>query len=359
MALTAITFLLPPIIIGILYANSFYYNRRLTEYSSYALWTTVLHHLISKVDTWGVLAIAPQAEVYISPLDEDFVDDPDMSFKTRPDKEAKGVRIDLALLLHRPHTKSKSTVLRSIGLKSVADLFRYICGHVFHPPLYDALSIQSTFIALFVELKRPVSRHASIGIWLKRVRDTLTLARLQAEQQFDCAVSSKRYDAQKEAWLIAGTLDIFCVRLVHSDDELRHRYIPGRYVALQDRSDQMEDDWRQEDDRAIKDKRAALRAAAKDQSRPDAPSEEELRTFAPPFSDMDIQDYLNTRSAKERNDFGFQLSAPALAMRKTDLKSWSKPMRLGSPVANAYLACIREDLNAQVTGVTRNWGKAP
>ncbi|KAL1659550.1 hypothetical protein GGF50DRAFT_119768 [Schizophyllum commune] len=336
MALTAITFLLPPIIIGILYANSFYYNRRLTEYSSYALWTTVLHHLISKVDTWGVLAIAPQAEVYISPLDEDFVDDPDMSFKTRPDKEAKGVRIDLALLLHRPHTKSKSTVLRSIGLKSVADLFRYICGHVFHPPLYDALSIQSTFIALFVELKRPVSRHASIGIWLERVRDTLTMARLQAEQQFDCAVSSKRYDAQKEAWLIAGTLDIFC-----------------------DRSDQMEDDWRQEDDNAIRTERAALRAAAKDQSRSDAPSVEDLRSFAPPFSDMDIQDYLNTRSAKERNDFGFQLSVPALAMRKTDLKSWSKPMRLGSPVANAYMACIREDLNAQVTSVTRNWGKAP
>ncbi|KAI5833892.1 hypothetical protein K523DRAFT_412903 [Schizophyllum commune Tattone D] len=357
MAIYLMAFLIPPIIIGYHYANSFFFNRRLTEYSSYALWTTVLRHLTHNIDKgWGVVAIAPQAEVYVSKLDEDFVDDPNMSVATRPDKEAKGVRIDLAILLHRPCRRDNSPSLAAFVTLRTASILRQLCA-AFDHSLYDALSIHYTFIPLFVELKRPLSRHIPISVWLPRIVVTLQEACDQVLQQFNCTMASERYLDQKEAWLIAGTLDVFCVRWIKRAHA--QAYDQVNYQTRNNEFEDMLEEWAHQDaiDRA---QRAALRGASRDQPRPNRLSLAEFDTLAPPFSDDDIADYLSYLPDEERGRLSFQTTLPAHSLndlRKTDLTRWSKPMRLGSLIADQYLSFIRNDIQAQANRVIQNWGE--
>ncbi|EPQ51706.1 hypothetical protein GLOTRDRAFT_132526 [Gloeophyllum trabeum ATCC 11539] len=170
---------------------------------------------------------------------------------------------------------------------------------------------------------------------------------------------SKHYLDQREAWLIAGTLDVFCVQWI--DRESAQAYDHMAYREKEDRTEELWDEWRRQDviDR---ESRAALRGAARDKPRHDRLPLSTFDTLAPPFSDQDISDYLSHQPAEKRRLMSFQDSLPVLSiedLKKTDLKKWSKPMRLGSPVANQYLSYIRDDIKVQADKIIRNWGPAP
>ncbi|KAL1678353.1 hypothetical protein EV122DRAFT_252011 [Schizophyllum commune] len=371
MPIRTIRFRVPSIITGVLFANSFYYNTRLTEYSSYALWTSVLHRLTDGIDPWGVVAIGPQLEVFVSPRDSASDNDPDTSTRTVPDREARGVRIDLSVLLHQPHRRPQKEALGLADLvqQTMGAIFRRICTRPhFDASLYNALSIENSFIMLFVELKRPISRHIPIDRWLERVSIILEIAKKQAEEQFNCAKQSPRYNSQGEAWLIAGTSDVFCVRWVESEDATvfdediyeENQTALENWESLFELTEDTPKEYLKEKQASDRANRAAMWRAQRVWESPDRMTEAELLELMPPFSDKDISDFLSYKDAKYRKDHRFQ-EMPVLAVddldKRRDMHTWSDPMRLGSPVADAYLSFIRNDMKTQARQVTRTWGE--
>ncbi|KAI4520349.1 hypothetical protein K525DRAFT_270876 [Schizophyllum commune Loenen D] len=345
--------LTPAIVLGYLFALSTRYNRRLTEYSSYLLWTTILLDLteFGKEGLDAHLAVAPQPELFASSSDAE-PSDPSKSEATRPEGGAKTVHPDLAILSHGITINWNASQLASAALVSLKTVWHRICSPnevTYDPTLLKTIRMESSYV-LFVELKRPVSRHIPIHRWLRHLIQTLNKAKVQVEEQFDVAMQSDRYIGKHGVWLIAGSADAFCLRWARCErvdkEYLDHAPTRGAFAAACDaraassppaQKKKVILTAEQRDARAV---RAASRRAMATQP---TNTLAHLRSLTPPFSDQEIADYFTHVPGDEEMSFA---PVPPEGLNKERISAWTKPIRIGSLAAARYLDIVRQDIRA-------------
>jgi len=127
----------------VLWLASLTYNSRRLETIGYALSVLFLQQLIAGPE--DVFLICPQFPVYISPRDAE--PDPDV---TLPDSRAKGVHVDVTLLLVRG-SQAKGNLKLSEAFRRAYNLRNH--------GLHHFLDITILEVPLLEEKKRPPTRH--------------------------------------------------------------------------------------------------------------------------------------------------------------------------------------------------------
>ncbi|KAL1730191.1 hypothetical protein EV714DRAFT_236957 [Schizophyllum commune] len=228
------------------------------------------------------------------------------------------------------------------SLKAVWDRITSSGDVGFDPKLLKTIRMVSSYV-VFVELKRPVSRHIPIPRWIRQLQKVLNKAQSQAEDQFNIAMHSERYVGKHGVWLIAGSADAFCLRWARyqprvDDDTITSPTQPSHHERKQKAK---EKDILTREERNARSIRAARRraGAAQPQSTIDR-----LLSLTPPFSDQDIADYFALVPA-DREVLSFA-PVPPQDLKKEQMSEWTSPIRIGSLAAAKYLAIVRADIRA-------------
>lgn len=295
------------------------------------------------------LAYYPQCEVYNSDLDmrnslAGAADNPDVSLTTQADSSARGVKIDLAVVLHHPyvHVDSPNLPLDGKTSTTINELFEYICdpdnpgGGVFDPTKYSVLRIAQTDLVLYIEIKPPVSRRGDLPTYLRNVHRGVRDATEDADQQFSCAMLSWRYSHCESAWLLGGAGDVFSLRraIRHGARVFSHRLYVER-------------------------RRGEMIRRAIDNLSQDGPDEgildvDSILSSKPPFSDAEIHAFIDENP--DHKMYAFERLTSAAGMAKNLYSgNWTKPMRIGSPVANFYMQLVRDDILKRARKEVSRW----
>ncbi|KAL1730189.1 hypothetical protein EV714DRAFT_272965 [Schizophyllum commune] len=346
------TFVLPGLIFCILYALSTFYNRRRTEFSTYPTYVTLARALTHDPDgRWNVpIALYPQAEIYYSRKDRGaHIDDPNASNLTQADGSARGVRVDLLIVLHHPGVRkgtSHPLLPKDTTTTTINKLLAFICDPTkpridsFDPTKYNVLQLAYTDILAFIELKPPVPRHCDISDYVAFVSLEQDWAQRQAEYQFLCAMRSWRYRHSPSAWLIAGSGDLITVRYI-TRALLDEKFTERDYVFF------MQEQTRE--------RMRAMLLLGYAQSDSDDEGSRDPLDAAPPFTDAEIRRY--TENDPEGSPYAFQPLLLPEQMEELMKRTWTKPMRLGSEVANMCLAIVRKDISRRALKEVDSWDK--
>ena len=193
----------PCLLLALAFVHSSRFNTRRTENSGYGLWSIVFLGLIR--DHLDLFIPCPQFGLYLSPKEKEFYDslgDEDntgnISLDTIPDNKARGVYVDLSILLPRAvYSDGPSTVWQNL------QSFLSRVSHI--STTHREVRIESLDVSLLLELKRPPSRHlGSVLSLLRQVIKSLRNGQQQAMQQAHCLFSSPKYAKQKSVMLIAA-----------------------------------------------------------------------------------------------------------------------------------------------------------
>ncbi|KAI0760937.1 hypothetical protein BD413DRAFT_251180 [Trametes elegans] len=340
--------LTPAIVLGYLYALSTRYNRRLTEYSSYSFWTTILFDL-AETGTEGPgmhLAVSPQAEVFESSTDNE-PSDSSKSELTRPEGNARTAYVDLAIISHGLTINWSAGHLANVAMASLKAVWDRITSPrevAYDPKLLKTIRMVSSYV-VFVELKRPVSRHIPIPRWIRQLKKVLNKAQYQAEDQFDIAMHSDRYVGKQGVWLIAGSADAFCLRWARYRPRIDVGLVPSptqgtARASRPDRQQKKQIILTREESNARSIRAARRRAGA---AQPKS-TINRLLSLTPPFSDQDIADYFALVPA-EQEMLSFA-PVPPQDLKKEQISDWTSPIRVGSLAAARYLDIVRTDIRA-------------
>ncbi|KAF9497002.1 hypothetical protein BDN71DRAFT_658434 [Pleurotus eryngii] len=196
------------------------FNARRLEDSSYALWSALLLQLCdTKLD---VFIICPQYALYVSPKAKFRPDDSFSSTLTAADNQAKGVVVDNCLII--PEIR--------LTRPSVGSLTEYLASFFTTRPSFLEIDVRTTnaTVPIIVEQKRPPSRHPlSIYTYYRQIQNLLEKARSQAWDQGACLFSMPKFARQNRVMLIgaSGAWWRFC--LVSRPDTKRMVFDIDRY----------------------------------------------------------------------------------------------------------------------------------
>ena len=177
-------------ILSLAVIKSMLYNSRRLETIGYALSIAFLQQLIR--DNGDVLLICSQFPLYVSPKDNE--PSPD---RTLPDREARGVYVDHALLLPCPQTNGGGSKLVEIFTRAYK---------MNDPNLHHTLYISSLQVPLLEEKKRAPTRHPrdlEDHVW--SILNALNDAQSQVTTQAKILFSSPRFATQDLVILIASS----------------------------------------------------------------------------------------------------------------------------------------------------------
>jgi hypothetical protein len=143
-----------------------------------------------------LIHISKRERVLCSLGDEDNAGN--ISLDTIPDNKARGVYVDLSILLPR--------AVYSDGSSTVWNLQSFLSRVSHISKMHREVRIESLDVSLLLELKRPPPRHlGSVLSLLRQVIKSLRNGQHQAMQQAHCLFSSPKYAKQKSVMLIAAT----------------------------------------------------------------------------------------------------------------------------------------------------------
>jgi len=170
--------------------RSLTYNSRRLETIGYALSVLFLQQLIAGAE--DVFLICPQFPVYISPRDAE--PDPDV---TLPDSRAKGVYVDVTLLLVRG-SQTKGNLKLSEAFRRAYNLRNH--------DLHHFLDITVLEVPLLEEKKRAPTRHPrDLEAHVNSIWNALAAAQSQVVTQAKILFSSPRFAAQDLVVLVASS----------------------------------------------------------------------------------------------------------------------------------------------------------
>ncbi|KAI4520351.1 hypothetical protein K525DRAFT_270878 [Schizophyllum commune Loenen D] len=339
------TLVLPALIFCILYALSTFYNRRRTEFSTYPTYVTLARVLTrDPAGIWDApIALYPQAEIYYSRKDRYAnVNDPNASNCTQPDGSARGVRVDLTIMLHHPGVRKDTAhplLPKDRTTATINDLFTFICDPTtprsdsFDATKYNVLQVAYSDVLAFIELKPPIPRHCDLADWVRYVALEQDHAQRQAEFQFKCAMRSWRYRHSPSAWLIAGSGDVISLRYVTSAS-MKDKFNYGQYTRFMDEQ--------------------LLRRASFTAGESAVTGDGETsRTTFPPFTDAEIYRY--TESDPDAYPYLWQRLHSQEEMEALMKRGWTAPMRIGSQVAKVCLEIVRKDIARRAMEEVNSW----
>ncbi|KAI0767979.1 hypothetical protein BD413DRAFT_565814 [Trametes elegans] len=344
------TLVLPGLVFCILYALSTFYNRCRTESSTYSTYVTLARALThDPAGKWDVpVALYPQAEIYYSRKERGaHLDDPNISNLTQADGAARGVGVDLLIVLHHPGVRkgtSHPLLPKDKTTATINELLAFICDPTkpridsFDPTKYNVLQLAYTDILAFIELKPHVPRHCDISDYVAFVALEQDWAQRQAVYQFLCAMRSWRYRHSPSAWLIAGSGDLITVRYV-TNESLNEKFTQGDYIYF------MQEQTRARAERML--------SRGDTQSDSDDEGSRDPLDAVPPFTDAEIRRY--TEHDPEGSPYVFQPLLPPEQMEELVKRTWTQPMRLGSQVADICLAIVRKDISRRALKEVDSW----
>jgi hypothetical protein len=186
-----------------LYSN---FNLRLTEDCSYSLWNLIVISICG--EHLGRLQPTPQLRVWATEIALGReANDPNSSSSTNHLRAEDIVEVipDFVIIFQKigslpPDHTSVESFLQSIRFGQF--------------PCWTSFRLTKTYMPLIVELKRPITRHASTikqyGFGLMRY---MKLAQEQAELQSDCLALSQMYELLPSVILIAASGDYWSARI--------------------------------------------------------------------------------------------------------------------------------------------------
>ncbi|KAJ7764564.1 hypothetical protein DFH07DRAFT_811647 [Mycena maculata] len=356
--------------------------RRLEHYN-YTYWTAEAAAFLVRGHLKHCL-VAPQLPIYVSPK-ESVSADADTSRQTAADGDAKGVCVDIAILL--PITEPRfpedlGELGPRVAGKSLAYFFNKILPHLMpgiSPRCVRVIGLEAPVLG---ELKKLPPRHAMrIGSFRFSLIRLLNEATLQAEAQATCLFCSSRFGTQDEVLLLAGAGDCYQIRRVSREwswtklpqnkkftsDTLDELYEAANEEGVCVEETEEDDDWTEgkegemyDDPRKAKDiqkelreqrvkeqieqrkKRAEERARKRDaqyQQLQDALGE-------PPSTDRTVRLFSDAAlNAVHRQATGadlFEFRAPETYFGKSRDTDWSGVLQLGSDLSNAYMEKIQD-----------------
>ncbi|KAJ7257527.1 hypothetical protein B0H12DRAFT_1111068 [Mycena haematopus] len=187
--------------------------------------------------------------------------DPDTSRRTAADGDAKGVCVDIAILL--PITEPRFPEdLGELGPRVAGKTLAYFFNEIL-PALIPRISPRCVRVIGFEtpvlgELKKLPPRHAMrIGSFHSSLIRLLNEAALQAEAQATCLFCSSRFGTQDEVLLLAGAGDYYQIRRVSREwswtklpenEKFTSDTLNGLYEAANEEGayveeDEENDDW--------------------------------------------------------------------------------------------------------------------
>ncbi|KAF8189261.1 hypothetical protein K438DRAFT_1833212 [Mycena galopus ATCC 62051] len=361
--------------------------RRLEHYN-YTYWTAEAAAFLVRGHLRHCL-VAPQLPIYVSPK-ESMSSDADTSRQTAADSDAKGVYVDIAILL--PITEPRfpedlGELGPRVAGKSLAYFFNEILPHLIPGISPRCIRVIGFEAPVLGELKKLPPRHAMrIGPFHSSLTRLLNEATLQAEAQATCLFCSSRFGTQDEVLLLAGAGDRYQIRRVSrqwswtklpenqkfTSDTLERLYEAANEEGVYAEEDEEDDDWTEgkegemyDDPRKAKDiqkelrerrvkeqieqrrKRAEERARKRDaQYRRLQDALGEL-----PSTDRTVRLFSDAAlNAVNREETGgedlFEWRAPETYFGTSRDTDWSGVLQLGSDLSNAYMEKIQDFIRA-------------
>ncbi|KAH8102992.1 hypothetical protein BXZ70DRAFT_1006169 [Cristinia sonorae] len=198
-------------------AYSHIYNERRMElplYGAYGLFSSLLcpatqSQINSQTKVTETTLAFPQWPLYRR-SNEDVLKPDDASIRTSPDKYAKGVLVDFALLCVetklKPEFKNPYNALNMISKSSTSRTRKIDYGKfLFETPPYVTTRVINVTVPLLLEVKRSPSRNPkSVGVWALQLEKLLQAAQAQVMQQATCLFSSVKYWKQSRVLIVAA-----------------------------------------------------------------------------------------------------------------------------------------------------------
>ncbi|KAJ2934045.1 hypothetical protein H1R20_g3056, partial [Candolleomyces eurysporus] len=340
----------------------------------------------------------PQWRIYTSRItqaSED--DDAETSIQTVPDRTARGVITDFAVLMPILAT-------RDPGFQSISALVELIENELRSSTPGDgfasnirAARIVSLFAPILAKLKRPVTRHPpDILHHSQELRERLAEAQAQVLNQCHCLFSSAKYAGQRYVALIAavGEWWTFSVRERASFSEAFEFdvYVSVREAEQQQLEDQYADaeeeplyspptilthvgdfnslvSQREQDMTKKQNEDRELRARRRERERQNAATHAaeiaDLQAFVEEcgakrfYSDYELSRLYALREAVPETAFNqssnsfpkvpnFGFALPTNLTLEDHIDAWTGPMRLGSTQSDAYVQFIKGTLDVMV-----------
>ena len=335
---------------GLVLVYSTLYNPRRTEDSSYSRWSVILAELYG--GHREIFIPCPQYGLYVSPTERFRPSDLDDSFMTTADRHARGVYVDLVVLLPR--------VARSNSLTQSFPVFLHQLSITNLP--FRLGRMFTVDVSILVELKRPPTRHPKdILSYLKDVERLLAAASSQCRQQAQCLFSSLKYSHQDQVCMIAAAGEWWCFRMlsrtaisrtpafslqqyirslddwsideeyeIDEEEFVQPAEVPK--VAILHANQRREEEMRKlkEKDRQTKERQERVERRNIRREMEDAPDAEY------PYTEGDIDHYWHALHGE-----GFFQPLPQGQITALMVeRDWTKPMRLGSEVSKCYLQFI-------------------
>jgi hypothetical protein len=246
-----------------------------------------------------------------------------------------------------------AVVVAELQLRDKKRIWSSFCNKIRDNGVSESLTwadIRRLHLPVLAELKKgPTRRPGSMVKWLTELDLLLEHAALQAVSQAMCVFHSPQYQHQQQIILIAGAGEWFRVRAVNRPATetidpsmtIASYYYRLRQFRELDEINRIEQlIIAKENQQAARDERAARHAARHAGNPPIPPAQ---RSPRPPFSDEEINTAWLTSHLNTQRDLNvsFLQVLPQLELSPRTTKLWSKPMRLGSPVANLYLEYVK------------------
>ncbi|KAJ7841288.1 hypothetical protein B0H13DRAFT_2210107 [Mycena leptocephala] len=302
--------------------------------------------------------------------------DPDTSRQTAADGDAKGVYVDIAILLPISEPRFPEDLGElgpQVAGKSLAYFFNEILPHLIpgiSPRCVRVIGFEAPVLG---ELKKLPPRHAMrVGSFHSSLTRLLNEATLQAEAQATCLFCSSRFGTQDEVLLLAGAGDYYQIRRVSREwswtklpenKQFTSDTLDGLYEAANetdygeeaeenDDSTEGKEGEMYDDPRKVKDIQKELREQrvkeqieqrkkrAEGRARKDALGEL-------PSTDRTVRLFSDAAlNAVHRQETGgedlFEWKAPETYFGKSRDTDWSGVLQLGSDLSNAYMEKIQD-----------------
>jgi hypothetical protein len=222
-------------------AKSVVFNVRKTEDSSYGIWANQFIQLLEA--NLDIFVINPQLNIYSSSqaVGMSGTADPDATFATTADPEARGVYPDLAVVVPRPlpenelpNSRSPSDLPKEEVLRNFFTSFSDTEFHAWSPE-EAKIFIWACTVPLIAEIKPPPSRHPADLEEFVFNRDSLMIAATdQAMSQALCLFATPRFCMQDRVLIIAACGDIYAFTILNrhqAGQELLHHAVgnDGRF----------------------------------------------------------------------------------------------------------------------------------